>query len=460
MYTEREDFDLSGVHGLEVSGGTLSWRPGFHIFLCGALKLCPADYASLPGPWGDDPWTCTVLGERCSLPYDFHGVSHSACTQQFSDPYDLDEDGSVHNGHPQCQSTSGLSLCGPCSCAAGEEQTYSVSRVYAHTPTVYLVTCIPCAAGRFKSLVGNGTLDTCEQCLPGTSSPPGATACEGCLPGMFNDHEMLGCASCQPGFFGDEVERTMCQECEEGRHASTEQQTACDLCQDGFYFVAKTVGCQPCSPGTFITPSMSACSRCETGYYQHNSGRTRCYQCSEVLNPGGPNLHLWTTMVSSENMGWLEVSGSQSVSDCGCAEGAWADALGQCHGCGEGITCKGFGEVEVLPGYFASAASAGFVWRCHGADWARCPGGRPGTCALHRLNTSIACEECDPYTRMTNDGPCKARRVVLVVGPPQSQFFVQLREIFGVQRTRKQLLLTPTGARTGATRSSAMHVVI
>ena len=420
MYSTQEDFDFTGVHGLLISGKTLSWRPISTFTACPAIRLCPVDHTSLQGPWGDDPWTCTTTGESCTLPFLYKGVSHSACTQQFSDVDDADDDGSLHNGHPQCQSTFGLSLCGPCSCTAGEEQTYNSSRVYPHTPAVNLVTCIPCAAGRFKSLVGNGTLDTCEQCSPGTSSPSGATACEACLPGMFNDYEMLECASCQPGSFGDEVDLTMCRECAEGRYTSTEQQTACNGCLDGFYFISKTVGCQPCSPGTFISPSMTACSQCETGHYQHNSGRTRCYQCSEILDHGGPNLHLWTTMVSSENKGWLEVSGSQSVSDCGCAQGAWADAHGHCHVCGEGITCKGFGEVEVVPGYFASASSPGFVWRCHGADWARCPGGRPGTCAQHRLNTSIACEECDPYTRMTNDGPCKVRRVVLVVGFPVS----------------------------------------
>ena len=81
-----------------------------------------------------------------------------------------------------------------------------------------------------------------------------------------------------------------------------------------------------------------------------------------------------------------------------------------------GLSCKGMGEVEVLPGYFASAGSAGFVWQCHGADWRRCPGGQPGTCAPQRLNTSTACEECEPYTCGSNDGPCKARRVPFIFG--------------------------------------------
>ena len=104
---------------------------------------------------------------------------------------------------------------------------------------------------------------------------------------------------------------------------------------------------------------------------------------------------------------WREVSGSGDVSQCGCRAGAWVDDQGHCHECGQGIICKGMGVMEVLPGYFASPSRGDFVWQCHGEDWKRCPGGDPGTCAEHRINTSIACDECEPFTRMTNDGPCE-----------------------------------------------------
>ena len=89
----------------------------------------------------------------------------------------------------------------------------------------------------------------------------------------------------------------------------------------------------------------------------------------------------------------------------------------------KGGVCKGMGEVEVLPGFFAGTHSPGFVWRCFGADWARCPGGRPGTCAQRRLNTSIACEECEPFTYMTHHGPCQVRSVSSVVVLPSSSSF-------------------------------------
>merc|ERR1719383_551154 len=214
--------------------------------------------AVLTGPWGDDPWTCTARGDSCTLPFVLNGVSFGACTQQFSDPYDADGDGSLHNGHPQCQSAIGLALCGPCSCAAGEEQTYNMSKIYPHTQLVGLVTCGPCAAGRFKSLGGSGSPDSCELCPPGASSTSGATACTNCLPGMFNDYESLECASCQPGFFSDGAGQTVCQECAAGSYSSTKQQTACDACPPGFF--SDGTGQTVCQEATTTTASLHASS--------------------------------------------------------------------------------------------------------------------------------------------------------------------------------------------------------
>ena len=197
--TSTEDLEQAGVQGRLVAG-TFSW---FTHSGCIRVKICPAVHAALPGPWGDTPWTCTVSGDPCKSTFIFKGLSFSACTQQFSDPFDADHDGSLHNGHPQCESETGLFLCGPCSCAEGEEQTYNISSVYPHTQSVGLVACAPCAAGRFKSLGGSGSSDSCA-------------ACTHCLPGTFNDYEMLECASCQAGFFSDGVGRTVCQECGDG----------------------------------------------------------------------------------------------------------------------------------------------------------------------------------------------------------------------------------------------------
>ena len=194
-------------------------------WFCIGLTICPMASPNLPGPWGDRPWTCTTRGDNCTLPSILNGVSFSACTQQFSDPDDADGDGSQHNGHPRCQSETGVSLCGPCACSEGQEQTYNVTSVYPHTNPVGLVTCAPCASGWFKGLGGSGAPESCEMCPPGFSSSPGATACACCPAGSFNDYEMLLCASCQPWFFSDGTGQTTCQECAAGQHAIIEGQT-------------------------------------------------------------------------------------------------------------------------------------------------------------------------------------------------------------------------------------------
>ena len=167
---------------------------------CLGVKICPMPDSTFPGPWGDTPWTCTASGDPCTLPFDLNGMSFSACTQQLSDPSDVDQDGSLHNGHPRCQSEVGLSWCGPCSCAAGEEQTYDMSSIYSHTEPVGLITCVPCTVGRFKSLGGSGTSDSCGLCALGTSYLPDATACVQCLPGYFSNYERLECDACPTGF--------------------------------------------------------------------------------------------------------------------------------------------------------------------------------------------------------------------------------------------------------------------
>ena len=199
-----------------------------------------------------------------------------------------------------------------------------------------------------------------------------------------------------------------CQECPRG-FSSLEGATACVACSPGW--IDADVGCAQCAAGTFATStSLTACVPCDTGRYQEASGKSACTSCSDVLDSSGRNAHLWTTMepVAVEGqVEWREISGSGDVSQCGCRAGAWVDDQGHCHECGQGIICHGMGVMEVLPGYFASPFRGDFVWQCHGEDWKRCPGGDPGTCAEHRINTSIACDECEPFTRMTNDGPCE-----------------------------------------------------
>ena len=61
--TSSEDLLLSGVHGMVATGFT--WQKT-GLNLCTSVKICPMESLRLPGPWGDDPWTCTARGETAS----------------------------------------------------------------------------------------------------------------------------------------------------------------------------------------------------------------------------------------------------------------------------------------------------------------------------------------------------------------------------------------------------------
>ena len=379
-----------GLHGLEARG-TMSFDWDYGNFR--NYEICPGPPVNLSGPWGATPWTCDILGEPCQ----------TACTQQFSDPDDVDGDGDVHDGHPHCDSAVGQAYCGPCRCGAGEAQTYEIATLYEHTPRLPLVTCRPCTPGKYKSH-GNDT-DDCTLCDLGSSSAAGATACTSCDRGQFSNEETAMCVPCQEGFFGGAAAQSACHECEEGHYAAKEGLTACEVCSVGYKFISKYVACEPCSPGTFGTEART-CVPCDQGRFQMLPGMSECTVCSDTLDTSGENPHLWTTM-QADFQGWKEVSGASNIRQCGCVPHAWVDRAGTCRACGEGVQCGGMGSVVVLPGYFASVDSPGFVWRCHGADWRRCPGGVPGACAEGRNNESIACGECEPFTRMTYDGPCK-----------------------------------------------------
>ena len=82
VLTSSEDVFLAGVQGMVATGFT--WRETGYA--CTWVKICLMESPKLPGPWGDEPWTCTALGDNCELPFVFNGVSFSACTQQLSGP--------------------------------------------------------------------------------------------------------------------------------------------------------------------------------------------------------------------------------------------------------------------------------------------------------------------------------------------------------------------------------------
>lgn len=322
-------------------------------------------------PWSN--WTCTVDGYPCS--------ASSLCTRQFSDPDDDDDDGSVHDGHPWCMAhdpselnaSNAATPCGPCSCSSGEEQTYSSSWFTDDWFALTYISCHPCQPGNFKP----------------------------------------------EGRFGAQL---WCSLCPVGRFTTYHGATACDTCEIGRTSSEGSTACEPCAPGTFSEMSgTTECTHCAVGTYSDVAGSSVCHSCHDELNPGGPNADLWVTMekvVVNSVLSWSYLTSAKSKGSCGCDIGSWMSPSSECSVCGEGMICTGMGTVYLEAGYFAPVDDASNVWTCHGVE-GRCPGGVPGTCAEHRLNTSIACGECIPGTRPTTSGACVdclATDLLLLVG--------------------------------------------
>ena len=347
--------EVVGLEGL-VPKGVIHWSPSWTDRAHKGWKIChsPLDTSK---PWAAQHWQCTSRGTNClpTVSTTNYGI-FNACTTVESDLEDLDDNGNLHNGYPWCTTeTTSRELCGPCSCAAGEEQQLVSYTLSEHFAEVSYITCTQCPPGHFR----NGVEDE-------------------------------GCSSCDIGHYTHAPGATACSPCPQGSTAVQVGRSACDECPPGHWTEFANV---------------SACATCGVGRFQNATAQTFCHNCSEVLRPGGANMELWTTM--SGDVELTRSVGASTVSSCGCEPGAWLNPTGDCMKCGEGMTCNGMGVVEVQAGFFAPLDNAGFIWRCHGDDSGRCPGGRPGTCARNRLNTSVACGTCTTGTRMTSAGPCE-----------------------------------------------------
>ena len=187
--------------------------------------------------------------------------------------------------------------------------------------------------------------------------------------------------------------------------------SACETCDPGHSSTLGTDSCEACAPGRFSgTVSADSCLPCDSGRYSSNASSTKCTYCDigQFADVSGANPHLWTTMREAMWNGecvLMPVDGADKLDDSGCVEGAWMSLDSQCYECGEGMLCHGLGKVILMEEYFAPRDNAGDVWKCHGVK-ERCPGGHPRTCAKNRLNTSLACGECEVGTRATTSGRC------------------------------------------------------
>ena len=153
----------------------------------------------------------------------------------YSDEFDEDGDGNVHDGHPYCmvEDSGGnvvKEMCGPCSCEAGWEQTTRQRALVAGWPENAYIECRACRSGEYKSEVGAGLCSPCER---GSHSNSGrATACTVCGAGHFSLESASSCTRCEAGKYGETVNSGECTECGIGNFSDVSGLTACLKCYD------------------------------------------------------------------------------------------------------------------------------------------------------------------------------------------------------------------------------------
>ncbi len=154
--------------------------------------------------------------------------------------------------------------------------------------------CSKCAAGTYKTTIGNEKT-LCLECGVGTynsnSGSASTDACKQCDVGTYQDEKgKTSCKSCDVGTYQDEKGKTSCKECETGYYQDKLGQKLCHECPAG----------HECSNKTKATP-------CDYGYYQRWTKQTSCSKCVD---------HATTAY-----------KGSTSVYDCECIDGYTTDNI-------------------------------------------------------------------------------------------------------------------------------------
>eukprot|EP00971_Amphidinium_carterae_P034302 675308-Amphidinium_carterae.1 len=228
--------------------------------------------------------------------------------------------------------------------------------------------------------------------------------------------------ACAPGQHWDEA-TGLCIACATNWYSlgGVREESKCIACAAGFVSNVElgATGCIECSNGTFRTMSDDECVACPTGTYGSSAGQSSCIVCpvghfsreegSLLCETCGSNFSSkasFTTMARVEVHGSLEysyITGATSSDMCGCDKNTRPESNGECVACGDGMVCKGMGDVIIEYGYFSADAGLS-IFRCH-TDSSHCTGGLPGeTCAPGR--TGVACAECEPGKTPAASGGC------------------------------------------------------
>ncbi|KAL5246914.1 hypothetical protein ACHWQZ_G018950 [Mnemiopsis leidyi] len=225
---------------------------------------------------------------------------------------------------------------------------------------------VVCDAGEFE--VGGA----CQQCPENTFSGAGDNSCSDCPSGKISESGSSSMSDCQfaPCIAGDYMTESGCQQCEENTYSGPGAE-ACTSCPDGKVSAAGSTlidDCDfaPCSAGDYMTES--GCQQCGENTYS-GDGASSCTSCPD---------------------GKLSAAGSTSEGDCAyapCSAGNYITESG-CQQCGENTySGAGASSCTSCPDGKLSAAGATSEADCEYAP-----------CSAGDYMTESGCQQCGENT--------------------------------------------------------------
>eukprot|EP00158_Paraphelidium_tribonemae_P008242 Partr_v1_DN28524_c1_g1_i2_m73000 putative Inherit from NOG: VSP with INR len=270
----------------------------------------------------------------------------------------------------------------PESCPANSICDYMGYRCKSGYGLVSPLLCSPCAAGYYKSSVGNsactscaagsfsgagasscsqcsaGTFSgigasTCPACSAGSTSGPGASSCTECAAGSYESARTScipcasgyisiqgssSCTACGPGTY--KMSSSTCSSCPTGRISTGSANSICTLCEAGT-FARNGIACDVCPIGTFANGPANSCTNCPIGQFNNATKSTGCTQCQSgtFKAAAGVGSCLYCNAGESSNLG------SGSCFKCPAGSFKQNSGAGTCRNCGSGQFSIGTGNI-------------------------------------------------------------------------------------------------------------------
>ena len=310
-------------------------------------------------------------------------------------------------------------------------------------------TCTACAAGTYKSAVGDFACTSCDAgtfaagaaatacttCLENTYAAVGATSCTPCAnakapPGSTNQTDCVCtpgyrteglntgvCVACAPGSYAHLLNMSACLACVPGTFAAGAAATACTTCLENTYAAANAAACTACPNSTAPSGSTSRdnCT-CNAGYIANTSSASEADYCQAC--PAG-TFHAAADCTACPSGKFSTAVAATSVGQCtDCATGKFSLAgSAVCFECPDGMTALN-------------------ATHCRGIQWRISSGTCRETCAA----SGMTCNTQEPLTLSDADAVQKAvlaskgpltdaDRVYCTCSPGPDSFFPACKDV-------------------------------